>query len=466
MNSNSEEEKAKLVSEVRNNRVEYLLKILGLAYVISFSLGAILIFVYFLRQNFNAGSISASDTVSMALTWFGFFAMSAFGFFLASYVMYPVQWVVSNIIIMTRGNVPREPPVIVLDATSGAIDTVEMSNQLGASVRGHWKGTKWFDLSVGSILLSMTALAIYAAPVGFFQLVVTFLGGGLWLSHIFNWRSEQVYCRVRHIDDTSFIDRWADSLRPSSRLGAITIFVLTGMLTINFGVIQDASLNLIGFRKQDVSVRMVQEDFKFLLQESARVGMVVNPCEPLHKDEYVLHNADVLWYKLGAQGLLRYPAERIGEDNILARTSVRMEPLSSNLNILKATKRDRGCSEYATGALFAGEQSTLSASAISVLRRELEWLKNVPANQKIQITWHDSAPLMLNEKTSGLKVRRLASLKDFLLSSYKLSMQSLLIVDAGIADQKLTCDQNPIVARTTCDLLNRRVQIQQTESDE
>lgn len=465
MRSNSEEERSKLVLEVKQNRLEYLLKLLGLAYVISFSLGAMLIFAYFVRQNFNAGSISASDTVSMALTWFGFFAMSIFGFLLASYVMYPVQWLVSKIIVKTRANVSHEPSVIVLDATSGAIDTVEMSNQLGSSVRTHWKGTKWFDLSVGSILLTVTALAIYVAPVGFYLLVVPFLGGGLWLSHVVNWRSERIYSRIRHGHDSNFIDRWADSLSSRSRLGAITMFVLIGMLTVNFGVIQDASLNLIGFRKQNVSVRMAPEDFKFLLQQSARAGIVVNPCEPLHKDEYVLHNADVLWHKLGAQGLLRYPSERIGEDNLPAR-SIRMEPLSANLNISKTIMSDRNCSEYATSTLFSGERSSLTASAMALLRRDLNWLKNVPAGQKIQIIWHDGDAATADEKTVQLKMRRLTALRDFLAADYQLPAAALLIVEGGMANQKVTCDQNPIIEQKTCDVLNRRVQIQRTVSDE
>jgi cytoskeletal protein RodZ len=70
---NSEEEKFKRSVELKKARVEYLLKILGVAYVTSFSLGAMLMFFYFLRQNFNPGGISASDTVSMVLISFGFF---------------------------------------------------------------------------------------------------------------------------------------------------------------------------------------------------------------------------------------------------------------------------------------------------------------------------------------------------------------------------------------------------------
>jgi hypothetical protein len=391
--------------------------------------------------------------------------VSAIGFLLASYTMYPVQSTASKLIVRLRKDLPVDPPIIILNAATGEIDTAEMNKHLGSPVKNHWKGVNKFELCAGLFLLMVTGWVIYKAPIGFFLFVIPFLGGGYWLSHIFNWRAEQRYSSRREGDDAGFIDRWMATLNPTSRLNVITFIVLLGMLTISFGVVQDTSFNLIGFRKQNASVRMVPEDFKFLLQQSARAGIAVNPCEPLYKDEYVLHNADVLWYKLGTQGLLRYPTERIGEEKVSSLYSIRMEPLSVNINVLQMAKTGSDCNEYITDALFNMDASGLSASAASRLQRELGWLRDFAVDQKVQLMWHDSVSVAADEKAGILKKQRVAALKEFLMRTFSLPSTSILFVDSSNAYQKLGCEQNPVVTHEICDRINRRVQIQRISPD-
>lgn len=157
--------KKKLIWDLSAARADVFLKYSASAFVIAFSLGAMLIFVYFFRHNFNPGGISASDTVSMALASAAFFLVVAIVLLLASKVTYSAAWALTGLISWSLDRLRRWRDDRVPPTADGGIDVVALNKNLNGSILLEWKSTSKFWLALSSILLALTVYVMANAPI-------------------------------------------------------------------------------------------------------------------------------------------------------------------------------------------------------------------------------------------------------------------------------------------------------------
>lgn len=450
----------KIVWEVRAAPFEAGLKILALAFVIAFSLGAMLIFAYFMRHHFYAGGISASDTVSMALTSAAFVVLVTVLLLFASKVMYSLAWAMTQLISWTLDQVRRWKDERVRASPDGGINTSALSENLNGPLLLEWKSTSWGWLLVSTALLALAIFLLAAGPIGLVNLFSPILAGGLWLSWIFNLRATQLYCEIKKTEQTNFVDKWMAKLSLRWRNAVVSLLVIVSLLFVGGFAIQDLSLMIIGFREQNVSVRFTKEDFRMLVNEAARAGESINPCEPFIDEDFVVHGVDVLWHRLGSNGLLRYPTRPIGYGEQASAFSFQFEPPNANFTVLRTTGLRAKCSELPGDVVFKGKGATLDAAAKTALRRVLVWIADLPKEQGVRVAWHDSQPKGDDGGAeNNLREERFQALRSFLMDTYHLPASAILIVDSGAEEPKLPCPQEAGPTRQFCERINRRIEV-------
>jgi outer membrane protein OmpA-like peptidoglycan-associated protein len=448
---------SKLCWEMRKLRLEVILQSLAVVYILALSLGAMLIFLYFFRHDFNAGGISAADTVSMVLTSLSFIGLTACFLFLFMCAGYPfvrfAHWSAHRFSFYQNSLRNKKGTV--------GIDTVSLSKKIGMPFQLEWKKGYFFVLVVGIFLLIFIALLIYESNSGLVYMLIPLLGAGMWLSMFVFGEKKHIYCPWPKIPPTHKVDIWLSSLPGPWRDVAISVVVVTILVGIGSSGIEDFSLTAVGFRKQNVSVRLSKDDFRQFVDRAVRSGLVINPCEAIEEGAFLVNGVDVLWHKLGTQGLLRFPSQPIGAETKSSQLSLRMEPLNANISVIEMHAKKLQCEEFLLGVLFKRESATMLASAGARLERDLAWIRDGQKGSFIRIATHSTslASTPLGKQDESLSHRQGEAIRNFLMQTYGLQPASVLVVDVADTEPKLDCSEDATVMHNLCEKMNRRIEI-------
>lgn len=249
----------------------------------------------------------------------------------------------------------------------------------------------------------------------------------------------------------------------------VSIAVISSLLIIGGfreGGLQDMSLMMIGYREHDVSVRLTKEDFRTLVNRAVRAGTTVNPCQAFLDDDFVVQGVDVLWHRLGTNGLLRFPSRPLGQQDNSSGFNFQFEPLNANFTIVKTSRPAISCTELGIDSLFGSGSATLRPAAEVVLRRDLDWIKSLKVGELVRIGLHGGDSLVgADGATTGLTTRRAQALHTFLAASYDLPDPGIMILDHGASEPKLVCPEDDGPAGALCKKINRRIEVSRYDPD-
>jgi len=353
--------------EIKKARIDYLLKQLGLAYVAAFSIGTALMYSYFFRNEFSSGGVSASDTISLALLSFGFFASIFLATAMGTFLAYPWMYYAHCAWIRVRRLLPP-------GRRSGQL--TEWPYQL------EWQQGQGI-MRLMALACNVVVLIIGAnAHAYFWQMMMSIMALGFFPALSLFAKLRHSYCVYPRPKDV--FSRWLQEQSSTKRQIILTLAIMASLILLQFGVVQDVAFTRLGLRKQDVSVRMQKEDFNFLTSSALHGGFAVNPCEPIRAEENVLRHVDVLWNKLGTQSLLQFPTKPLSDAT--ATPNLRHEVLTSSISTIGGSWAAPICAEFSSDRLFLGSVKQRAAGA-QELKNQL--LKYVDANSsRIRIVAH------------------------------------------------------------------------------
>jgi len=455
-------ESLKTIWESRKLRLEVTLLALATAYAGAFALGGLLIFLYFFRHDFNAGGIAASDTVAMALCSFGFFALTSFLLLATSFAAHPIVRVIYW--LLNRYKVYRQRRHV---RPGVAIDTVAMSREIGMPIRFEWKAKDRVAIGFGSLLLLFLLISMYLGPPVLFRLFFPLLGAGGFLSLFWFGRTRHVYCLWPATETLNGFDGWMRSLSNGWRNTVVCCVVVLSILPFGFSELQDLSFMTIGFRIQNVNVRLDKADFQQIMDKATRAGIAINPCETIEADTSVLNHVDVLWHRLGTQGLLSFPTLPVGEVRPQYQAVIRMQPLNTDINVLEALGPALLCEEFLSDMLFKADGFTLRESAGPRLERSLGWLNKDAQGVRLRIAVHGVHPTAIVEKREeSLGYKQGRAVSSYLSRAYNLPLESILVENFETRTPKRNCDAQAGQSNKLCERMNRRIEISRYSPDD
>jgi hypothetical protein len=431
--------------ELRKLKLDVALASLGIAFVATFSIGALLLYCYFLRHGFNAGGISASDTVSFSLLLFGFVVTTFIGLVFVTLAAFPVSraghWLL--VCLQEKRNAWRL-------WRRGATPAGEVRLLIGSPMRQVWRDGMAIYWWSGGLLFCVYLLGFIRAGSAARFFMGSMLLVGLWLA-IFAFGTQiPAYSAWPKVPRAlSPFDAWLQRQPFSIRQAVIASIVTIGMLVFNMGWIQDASMLAIGYRKHDVSVRLSKEDFDAVFERATRAGFVVNACQSVDPAMPVIDHMDVLWHALGTTALIRYPALPLGAPEAAERAAVQFEPLNASLTVISSVAARETCREFLIDTIFQPGQAVLARGAEHLLDEQLDWLGPDRARWTVHIA-------VLDPAGPGQTVAQAQALKAQLIRRYRLAT-SAIVIGAGRADRKRVCSGtgNPGL----CEKANRRIEI-------
>jgi outer membrane protein OmpA-like peptidoglycan-associated protein len=189
-------------------------------------------------------------------------------------------------------------------------------------------------------------------------------------------------------------------------------------------------------------------------------GTTVNPCQAFLDDDFVVQGVDVLWHRLGTNGLIRFPSRPLGQQDNASRFNFQFEPLNANFTILKTSRPAISCAELGIDSLFGAGSATLRPAAELILRRDLDWIKSLKVGELVRIGLHGGDSMVgADGATSGLTIRRAQALHTFLAASYDLPDPVIIIADHGTSEPKLVCPKGDGPAEALCKKINRRIEV-------
>lgn len=434
--------------EALAKKAQHLLQLLVFCFVITFMLGATLMAFYFLRHKFTPGGLSASDTVSFALLSFGYFAVLGIGLGVGTLAGFPVarfgHYLLAKAFAQLAKTLGRRP----LPLSPFARGIVQ-----GAPRRLEWRPRQVGMLVLGTLVLIVYVLAMLELPIAVtFFLFNVLLTGVLISTVVFgDWVDRDFPARTT--SSTHPIDAWMNA-QPARRRNLMTAGIVALVISFfNIAYWQDASLLAIGFREQDVSVRLAREDFDAVAERATRIGIVLNPCESITPTTTALHHADILWQNLGTRTLLRFPSHPIGSD-----------PPSGQQILLKLHSPPAGvatgdglptCREFASDALFARSGQRIQPEMAARVVKELRVLAHLAPDWRVKVVAHssDSAP---NEM---LSLKQAEAVKSLLQANFRIDPSRIEVRGEGALMPKLDCSARMASAKPICDRMNRRVEI-------
>lgn len=436
----------KLRWEIRKLKLDWALAVLGLVFIVTFSIGAFLLFLYFWRYSFNAGGISASDTVSFSLLLFGFSVTVSIALVYATIAAYPLTRTGHFLLVKmqegrNRWRLPRR----------GTTPAGEVKLLIGNPMRQVWRESMTQDLWIGCFLLVFVVLGFVFANAGVRYFLGSMLAVGMWLSIFVFGTQVSTYSKWPKVKRTANpFDAWLDRQPFAIRQMVIASIFTVFMLAMQLSWIQDTSMLTIGFRKHDVSVRLSKEDFNAMADQAIRAGHVLQACAPLDPRMPVLDHMDVLWYGLGTRALIRYPALPLGASEATERTTVRFEPLNASITVMSSRPERDTCREFLLTSIFRRGQATFVPGAESALEGQLGWLEN--DRQR----WYVSIALFDPGAPTGETMVQAEAIKAYLGRRYRLPPASIFI-ETGRVDLKRDCGDFRDVA--LCNKANRRVEV-------
>jgi len=414
--------------------IEFCTKVLGFGYLLTLIFGGLLMSVYFFRHSFNPGGISASDALTIALLTFAFVGI------LAALVVF--------------GAIGCYPWLPVAMAAWRRLETAWKrwrSAEPSGLVMFEWKRRSYGYFSLGIIIDAGIVFLLIKAPLPIaLQFCVTFLCFGFFPCIAIFGKPVQVSpWRSGYMPDNP-VDRWYQQLPPSLRILFAGSVVTGGLALVALPDLQDLSLKSIGFRKDQVDVRLKKEDYDFLVTQSMIAGSVVNDCEPIISGEFLVRRVDVLWQKFGTQALLRYPAVPIGQPEPAG--GLRLEVPNSDFKLVHPNARRR-CAEVLGADLF--DKAGIKATAAATLQQKLTFLQNLSGGSSVTVRMYSPA----DTKASMLRTAQGAALRKLLLDTFAVSTVDLILAQGTENRVKWDCDSLPPEITGHCQNANTRIEI-------
>jgi outer membrane protein OmpA-like peptidoglycan-associated protein len=326
----------------------------------------------------------------------------------------------------------------------------------GAPNRLEWRRGQKAWMVLGCLTLLFFCWPIVSAPYELGMFFGTVLVTGMFISLSVFGKMVESFSPYPRRTGLSHLDIKMNRL-PIGKQGLVVTGAVIAVTTfLNFGIWLDASAILIGFREQNVSVRLAKEDFDELLEQATRNGMAINPCEQITPGASVLRHVDIMWQNLGTRSLLRFPSQVLGStprsDNV-----IRFKTGSNSIaNVVSAGRQVR-CEEFLTDVLFQEDRKHLRSYAVARLVEQLRWLRNIPPGARIRVVAYGSQSGTMSGDKEAL--RQALAVKSFLESEWKLPASAVEATSAGALVAKQECDKLSSAQRLLCEKTNRRVEV-------
>jgi hypothetical protein len=435
----------KMRLEIRKLKLDVVVASLGIAFAASFSIGAVLLCIYFLRHHFNTGGISGSDTVPIILVGLAFGVTNLICLMYVTLAAFPVSraghWLLVRL---------REQRNAWRLRRRGATPIGEVQLLLGSPIRQGWRDGMTIFWCLGVVCFCEFVYVLIYAGSAMRNFVGSMFPLGIFLSlFVFGTQIPTYSALPRPPPTSSRFDVWmrrqAYPVRRAVAVSAVTF--ITIMLQI--GVTQDASMLGIGYRNHNVSVRLSKEDFQAAVELATRAGYALNACRPLDPATPIIEHMDVLWHKLSTTALIRYPALGLGAEPAAERAAVRLEPLNASLMVMRDVAERDTCSEFLIDTIFRPGRAGFTDRAEPLLDELLNRRGIDPARWNIRIA-------VIDPGAPELAAAQAAALKAQLIRRYRLGA-SAIVIDGVRADRKRVCDGTENAR--SCEIANRRVEI-------
>lgn len=413
--------------------IEFLTKILGLGYLIALLLGAILMSFYFARYSFNPG-ISASDAVALSLFTFSF--------------------LFTVLIFMIFGGVSCYPLLYLITTARRLLSELRSRRDLRESIDVplvEWK-PGYVPILVAGLIFDalMVAMLSFAPwrPVNVL-LIVMFFGFGIFPC-IAMFGTPRPRLRTALQPAAHPIDRWYQAASPRKQQMFANTVIAAALIFVTFSVLQDRSMSLFGYRIENVDVRMKKEDFEFVSNRALMERRTVNSCDRIISGEYLLRGVDVLWHKVGAQALLRYPALSIGETE--KDENIRLELPNSDFRLVHAAPKRR-CIELQYAEVV--EYDTSAAELAVQLKEKFAALGPLPDKHRVIATIYTPAG---DARPAALAAHR-EVVRNVVALALGLTVDHVLVEHAAKYLPKWNCETVGAEVKEHCNEANSRIEI-------
>lgn len=458
MSTENDEIKSEL--EFRKSRVQHVLALLALVHVAAFVVGALLGFVYLVRHRFNPGGISGSDTLAMILWALGFLLTLAIGLSLATIAGFPLARLIGLTCQVCRRGLlwfKRKDPF----PHSG----FWWALRFGSPNRLEWRRHQGIMMFYGCAILATLCWLIAVIPFELGMFFVPMLAPGIFISMIVFGKMVESFSPVPQRTNMSAFDVRMNRLSIEKR-GIVLAFIIVAATTfLCFGTWLDASAVLIGFREQDVNVRLPKEDFDEMLGHATRAGFAINPCEQLTPGASTLQHVDILWQNLGSRSLLRFPSQPLWSSTSASR-EIRFKTGNAAIaNVVSARVQGR-CGEMLAGALFRDSDKLPRANAGARILEQLPWLGSLSPGSKIQIVaFTGKSSAAASDAAVAETLQQATAVKRLVEVLAKLPATAVEAVGAGYKSAKQECDNRSGGQRMLCETINRRIEIRLLDTD-
>lgn len=435
--------------------------IAGLAFLVSFSIGGILLFSYFFRQNFNSGGLTVADTLSFSQLAFGFVAVIIGMLLYGAVAAFPVTRILFFGGQKLWGVCKRK-----LQKTNDTLRWRAEKN-VGAPMQFEWKDGQIPMLILGIFALFLLCIAAYLGPYWLKKMAGITFGAGTFFSFIAFGRFTKVYSIWKPDSlPLNMFDRWERRLS-GNRHGWLIAGIFSFVLVLfQFGMIQDLSLAAIGIRKLDIAIQVKKEDFTRISRRATQLGIVINKCDSIDTEYPYISDVDVLWHKFGTLGYINLPARPFDEEIPVdvPLQLLKMEINNSAFSVITSEGKKNKCEEFFSDHLFDSSGKNLSMGGKALLRHKLNWLETLDKKLTVKIATHTTYPFAKESNESKLQANQHATLvKEFIATEFKIDTGRLSIESLEKLDQKQNCDNiSDQIGRKLCEKTNRRTVISAT----
>jgi hypothetical protein len=457
MSSDHDAQKRKF--ELRLARTQYIVAVLALLHVAAFVAGALLGFAYLIRHRFNPGGISAADTLAMILWSLGFLLMLAIGLAFATMAGFPLARIVDatysvyrrGLLWFMRDNPFPEPGFW-------------WSLKYGAPNRFEWRRKERVMMFFGALMLATFCWLIAVAPFELGMFLVTILVPGVFISMNVFGRMVESFSPVPRSTNLSALDVRMSRLSIGKRGVVISAIIVILTTFLCMGTWLDASAVLIGFREQNVNIRLPKEDFEEMLEQATRSGIAVNPCEQLTSGASTLQHADILWQNMGTRSLIRFPSQPLWR-NASASREIHFKTGSAALaNVVSAGPQSR-CGEVLADVLFRDSGKRIRSNAGAHILDQLPWLEHLKEEAKMRVVAYGNKSAGATTDGIAETLQQAVAVKQIVQGLTKLPASAIEVVGAGWASAKQECGSRSRGQRALCEASNRRIEIRLLDSD-
>ncbi|WP_426341634.1 hypothetical protein ACN9MZ_07815 [Pseudoduganella sp. S-14] len=435
-------EHVKLAQEIRKLRFEQILQGAAIVYIAAFSFGAILMYFYFIRNEFSPGGISAADTVLFSLISVGFLFTLFGAICIGTLIAYPVVRGLSELYWCFEKMRP-----------SDAEKKISESDYEFEWDRGNFN---FLVVVLGVLTIAFLTWTMSHFPLRFSYFLPTLALLGVFPSGLLFGTYKKRSSQVKQREDLSSLDRWMNGLSPRLKLLVITTIVTSIASLYLFTETQDISFTWVGVRKNNVNVRLSREDFELISRQALMAGIPLNPCEQIDLKDPFVRGADIVSQRIGTQALVRYPSVPIGE--LKKIRTVHIEPSAANVSLVEGPSMSNVCFEFPRTMLFGpARDPVFRRNAVERLDHKFEGIDLSKSTFALRALYNGA------ERSEATK--EMEFLKRSIVERYSVRPEQVKFEILEKAPDKWDCSQFPASAQKYCRQANVRTEIEVSSSD-